>query len=439
MRKLLAFLPWVVVPFALTLDTAMSLALGWRPYGTIETILLAAISVVSLIAVVSLLLPAGRALLRRRAGECALVLLSATVGWALLEGGAHVLEKKFNTKKAYHTRGPEVTWVFRPHPELFMGIEGPSTYTTDRRGIRATYSAEPHHEAKVLCIGGSTTECTYLDNWEQWPALIMKDLNGGAEKGPYWVGNVGISGYATWQHVEFAESSPLLEGIDLLVVQAGINDMWRSISGEEEEIRYDRFTETLAQSRKPHAEEAVLEARTPWWSRSRVIQLWHTLRQPPPPAHHFEGVMGDEYYIRREKRKDAKQTDALPDLSAGLSGFRERVRGIIDACRDRGTKVVFTTQPVLWRDDLTPELKDRFWFGWTPDGKYLTVPRLREAIDQYNAAVREVCAEAGVPVVDLDSMNGHAAYFYDDCHFTEAGARAVAARVAPVVREALAL
>jgi hypothetical protein len=47
-------------------------------------------------------------------------------------------------------------------------------------------------------------------------------------------------------------------------------------------------------------------------------------------------------------------------------------------------------------------------------------------MDRFNERLLEICAELGVEVVDLSSMNAVEAYFYDDCHFTEAGAREVA-------------
>jgi hypothetical protein len=66
------------------------------------------------------------------------------------------------------------------------------------------------------------------------------------------------------------------------------------------------------------------------------------------------------------------------------------------------------------------------WLGYVKDQGYLSVPLLRKGMDLFNARLVEICAELGVEVVDLSSMNGVEAYFYDDCHFTEAGAREVA-------------
>jgi hypothetical protein len=71
-----------------------------------------------------------------------------------------------------------------------------------------------------------------------------------------------------------------------------------------------------------------------------------------------------------------------------------------------------------------------FWLGWLPSGEYVTAARLREGLDQYNQCLRDVCAELNIECVELGSMNGKTEYFYDEAHFTEAGAGRVAMLVA---------
>lgn len=419
------------VPLAVVVETLVSLMMGWRPYGKIEVVLMLAVFAAAAAMLWAAFSLRFRVFLARHGAEFVLACAGILAGWTLLELGARHIEERINPPKYFHTRGPNVRSVFHPNPELFLGVTGTSHYSTDRFGIRAPQPPTPNAKHRVLCVGGSTTECTYLDDTETWAAL----LSGGSAS--LWVGDAGISGFGTLEHADFLASSPLLDDIDLVVMQAGINDLWRYLAREEKIILFNRFEEAKAQSKKPHANEAVLRAHAPVWTRSNVIQLWHTLRQPPPKAHEVEGVMGTEYAIRRQRRMDAVITDAAPDLAAGLDAFRENLKRIIATCRKRGIGLVLTTQPVLWRADLSPDLAQRCWFGWLQDGRYLSLGQLRAAMDQYNAVTRTVCSEGGIPCVDLDAMNGNAAYFHDDCHFTEAGARTVAAMVSPTVIKAL--
>lgn len=417
-------------PAACLIDTGYAALLrGWRPVGTIETVLLAAPAL--WMASAGAL---GHSAVRERLGglwrELLLLGISGALGLLVLEVAAGRLEAAVRPHAPFHTRGINIHNTFTPHPDWLPGIEGDSRFTTGPDGIRAP-APPAEDQRRVLCIGGSTTECVYLDDSETWPALLPKY----AGVPNLWVGNVGISGLDTRDHLKFAESSPLLEGIDALVIQPGVNDMWRFLAKEVEAMDYGRF-----ETPEPAQEDAV-EGKTqpyrPWWTRSRLIQLYHTIRQPPPPPEQREGVGGEEYQIRREKRAAAALTDTLPDLEAGLEAYRTRVTAIIRACRARGVKVLFTTQAVLWRGGLPPDQAARCWFGWLPDGSYLSIAALRTAIDQYNGALLAVCAREGVPCVDLSPLNGDPALFYDDCHFTEAGADRVAALAGPVLGAAL--
>jgi lysophospholipase L1-like esterase len=418
------------VPVLFLGDTFMTAIADWRPEGTIETVLFVAL--LCWLASSCLCLAPG---LRARLGglwrEFALVFVLTTLGWTALEFAAHNVEASLHPEKPVHTRGPNLHHVFHPDPDYLPGIEGESHFTTGPEGIRA--AAPPARgQLRVLTLGGSTTECVYLDDTETWSALLAAPL-GGSEK--VWIGNAGISGFDLKDHLQFVEESTALERAAALVVQPGINDLWRFLAKEVEAMDYRRFEE------HPSTPDVVVPAtpapRRPLWTRSRVIQLYHTLRQESLLPEQREGIGGREYQIRREKRAAAEKTGELPPLTEGLALYRSRVEALIAASQRRAVPVVFTTQPVVWRADLSAEAETRCWFGWLPDGRYLTLAVLREAMDQYNEALKQVCAEQGVPCVDLSPLNGSEAYFYDDCHFTEAGAEAVAQLVGPVLRKVI--
>lgn len=425
-----AFLLLWGVPFLLLADTLLAALGGWRPLGTIETVLLA---LIVLWAASSALytLRSVRARISARWGELLMLALSMGLCWTGLELVAHRLEATLRPSKAFHTRGPDLRNTFHPDPAYLPGIEGDSHFTTGPEGIRAAVPPASE-QRRVLAIGGSTTECVYLDDHETWPALLAGYL-----KNPesIWIGDVGISGFDLNDHVKFAETSPLLKGVSALVVQPGINDLWRYLANEVDAMDYGRFEASTPAA--PEAATPQVPVRAPIWSRSRVIQLYHTLRRPSPPPEQQEGVGGGEYQIRRDKRSAAEKTDKLPPLADGLAAYRTRIRQLVVACQDRGIPVLFTTQPVVWRADLSVEGEARCWFGWLSDGRYLTLAALREAMDQYNAALLETCSTLQVPCVDLSPLNGSEAYFYDDCHFTEAGAEAVAQLVGPALEELL--
>ncbi|MBI1320557.1 MAG: hypothetical protein GC168_16660 [Candidatus Hydrogenedens sp.] len=416
---------------ALTLELATMVALGWRPEGVLEHGITGAILLGTVCVGASLMLPATQRCATKYQANGLLLLVSLALCGALLEWGANRANDELGLHRRFHTRGPFVRRVHEPG--ILNGITGPSHFTTDSRGIRAPEPPQPG-DARWLAVGGSTTECVYLDDRKTWPWLVSEALDG------VWVGNVGISGFDSRQHLRFVEDSPLLRSCAGIVVQPGVNDLWRYLADEETESVFRRFDGDRF-TRSPRAELndfAEPSGPAPWWTRSALLQLIHTLRQPRrPPLRYEEGRGGDEMLVRKSHREEAPLTDERPDLTRGLFEYGDRIRRLIQTARARGLDIVFTTQPTLW--DSVPRLgvDSLCWFGWLPDGRYLSLGRLRYAMDAYNDRLREICAEEDAACVDLDPMNGNPEYFYDDCHFTEAGARAVADAVAQALRARL--
>ena len=143
-----------------------------------------------------------------------------------------------------------------------------------------------------------------------------------------------------------------------------------------------------------------------------------------------EDSAGAVYLLRRAERQHAEIDDRPPLLEPGLDNFERNVRAIIDACQRRHVRAIFTTQPVLWRSDLDAENSRLLWFGHEADGKYLSIEQMRRGMDAYNDRLRWIRAATGTELIDLGELNGDRAVFYDDCHFTETGARRAARIVA---------
>jgi lysophospholipase L1-like esterase len=198
----------------------------------------------------------------------------------------------------------------------------------------------------------------------------------------------------------------LAANADCIVVQAGINDFMRAIGGADD------------------ADDPHLQAR-PFCYRAQLLRTVYRLLRPPPVLD-IEGRGGQEYTARRAQRSSAPIVDALPDLAPALQRYATQWRELRALCEARGTALVCTTQPVVWRDGLPEAALASLWMGRTATGAYLSVSALRAGMEAFDAATRA----SGVPCIDLTELNGRPELFYDDCHFNEAGAREVAARVA---------
>jgi lysophospholipase L1-like esterase len=272
-------------------------------------------------------------------------------------------------------------------------------------------------------VGGSTTECSYLDDGETWPQLLRERLNASSARLPVWVGNLGISGFASRHHLEFVTASDLVEEVDCVVLLVGVNDLTRTLrrcAGESEDV-------------------APANGIAPLWTRSMVLSLVRSVRQRYQGAM-AEDVAGQSYVLRRRERQRATVGARMPDLTQGLAEYRQRLAGIIQAVRRKGAVPVFLTQPVLWDEQLSPQAEALLWMGNPAEaGSYVSAAGLRQGIDRYNDVLQLVCDEWRAACIDLRSLRGRAEYFYDDCHFNEAGAREVAGIIAPRLSSELGL
>jgi hypothetical protein len=391
-------------------DFLVARARGFAGLSRVEAVLLGIALAIVLGAAACFATRSGRGLVRGHAkhvlalAAClALVVLGLEIA---LERRARIFERT-----RFHRRLPHTDRVFTPDPQTYRGASRIARYTTSSLGVRGPELPATRGEAtRILCLGSSMTECLDLDDERTWPALLAAWLGQAGKK--VWVGNVGISGFSTWEHLPFVRHSELMEEIDALVVLCGITDLQTALT------RGRSVAEPLF--RRSRLKEALIDAAEGPDSRRWTYDV----------GIFAPGLSMLEAF--REPRRHATFVDALPDLDAELVGYGERLRAIAAAAQRRGVRPVFATQPTLWVEGLPRSEEARCWFGWLDDGRtrYLSGRSFRVALARTNGALREAAREAGAACVELGSLDGRPELFEDDCHLTEAGAREVARLVA---------
>lgn len=388
----------------LLLDTAARTLQGWRPGGWLERIVAVALGLATVAWWGGLLTARTRRLLAR--AWAPLTLASVSLAAVVLAFELAITEAPF------HLRRPGQVTVFHPDLRWLPGVSGDGRLATNALGIRGDPLPERAAAWRLLCVGGSTTECLYLDDGETWPRLLQDHL-AARWKRPVWVGNVGISGYATTEHLPFLEQFEHLEQMDQVLVMAGFNDLVLTALGGRRPILAPR-----------------VEPRWSRWDATVLLKrVQESFRGVP-----FQDPAGQWIEERRKLRRPAPRVPDLPDLGPECDAFEARLEAIVALCRTRGVQVALATQAVLWRADLEPAGEELLWCGWTRDRRsYYTAGALRGAMERFNQRVAAVAARNGLPLVDVAALPSETSLFYDDCHFTEEGAR----RVAEIVARAL--
>jgi hypothetical protein len=320
---------------------------------------------------------------------------------------------------------PDMRLTLHPDPRVLPGTSARSRFSTNRRGMRAT-EWDPAAR-RILCVGGSTTICLYLDDEKAWPQRLMALLNAGGSSPRYWVGNVGKSGHDTYHHLELLRRLPEASQVRLVIVLAGVNDLAHA-------LRVSRA------SRRRLAASAVFDVGgptsplLPYVKQTLAYQGLRLLaRSAEKRRLDEEDPRGLIYDRRRARRRQAPRDLPLPELAADIRAYRDNLAAIAALCRGWGSRCLFLTQPTLWQDPMPPELEATTWFGpLRGTGRTLSSADLGRGMALFNQATLDLCRErADAECVDLASeVPKDAVDFYDEEHFTEAGAERVAHVVA---------
>lgn len=411
-RAVVAALALGSIPLAIAVDTAYASLRGFSSPNAMPFVTAGLGLAFAAVVGVVLARRRGRAWLTAHARQCCLLVAATVLAW----GGAEVVVgATLGTQLLFHHGPPGLKTTLHPREDLLRGVHGTSRLSFNSLGIRGGEMPDDRSVRRILCVGGSTTLCYYLDDSEAWPAVLEQRLQAAGH--PCWVGNLGQNAYGTRHHVVFTRHSALLPQVDDVVLLVGFNDFMKALMG---------------------GPVGGGEGIRPLWLGSPLITAVQNAYQARRARNLFtvEDEVAGVYEARRHLRQSAKVVATLPDLSVHLAAYEGNLRAMVAHVRAAGARPILACNPAKWRTDDKDD--DELWFGHTGGGAVLGVAALRAGIDRFAQATRALAAAAGVPYVDLSSLDGDDAVFFDDCHFTEEGARRVADAVAGVLATPLA-
>lgn len=392
------------------------------------------------------------------------VIALAGLGVIGLAGGLAIAELALRTvgprESRYAVLPPGLRRESDPDPRLLPGIAGRARFTVNSLGLRGSELPEDSSVLRILVVGGSTTENVYLDDAETWTGLLERRLDPLPGGRRVWVGAAGRGGMNARDHV--VQVRRLLEQLprmDRVVVLAGVNDLTVALAQADTFRAPPPLSDSvavLAQERRAFAivpgrlhESAANAPGTPWYKRTAVWQLLRRLRARAAARDERASLQQDTRAENVQRWREARQRatrsrDALPALGPALAEYRRNLEAIATIGAARGVPVTFLTQPALWRADLDGVATRLLWFGGVGDfqrrpvDEYYTPAALAAALETFNRTLLEVCAAHRLDCLDLDARIPRTTeFFFDDVHFTERGATAVAEETAAWIRPVL--
>jgi len=334
---------------------------------------------------------------------------------------------------------PNLQHTFHPDSSIFYGVYGVKNFSINSQGFRGA-EFENDSKQKYLCLGGSTTECLYLDNTETW-FQKFSILNS-----QFSIGSVGKSGCTTREHfIQLKYFVPQLGKIDGVILMVGLNDMMKRLSQDwlfDDDFKFNpelenKFVAEIFLSNKKETE---------WWRRLQVFQLAQKFlhRSKKVEWENVQDDNGEIYKTWREHREHGSQiTDSLPDLTSALNEYERNLHLIYDETQKQKIKLVLINQATLYKDSMNELENNLLWMGGIGEFQhekhhaYYSAKALNKAMLLYNDRMKTFCAtHPHTKLIDLASqLPKDTSVFYDDCHFNENGARKVAKIISRFIKE----
>ena len=297
-------------------------------------------------------------------------------------------------------------------------VRRPYIIRVDENGFIMPAKVHEHPDLTLVFLGGSTTEDIYDDENNRFPYLVghLLEESTGLRVNSY---NAAKSGNDSLHSLDVLLNKVLPLKPDLVAMMHNINDL--SI------LLFEKSYWNRNPSRSPLIEKKP-DWRTVGKNLQETFQLARDLVVPNLYAAlhrllHAEGKsQADEFQQVRGQKIEVNQDYLVREFTLNLQTF-------INICRARGITPVLLTMPSRLKDDpdpLIPRLMQRL-----EKQNGITYRDFKGAFDRFNQAIREVAAQNRVLLVDLaQEIPQEKEYMSDVVHFTPAGSRLVAQKIA---------
>lgn len=364
-----------------------------------------------------------------------LVLILLGVGIALVIAEL-VCRRMFPEPSGFQVWPAGLRHAFKAAPDVMPGVEGESRFSVNSWGIRGDEFNDSQTE-RILALGGSATECLFLDDTEAWPQLVQKNLVKQGRAGA-WVGNVGKSGMTTRDHVlQMQLLVPALPKIQTVILMAGANDFMLRLSDASYNPRH-LDNPVLAREQMKHAFAAIPGPPAGGLALSRAWAHLAGPRATGPVQDDPRRFYGD---FRRRRREAKERLVELPDLMSSVDEYARNLGRIASLARSQSVRLVLVTQPTMWKERMTEQEEALLWFGGADNfledsaTRYYTPSALAQGMRLYNGRMRGLAKEQGIECIDLaDILPKDTTVFYDDLHFNENGASVAAQIISEYLR-----
>lgn len=301
--------------------------------------------------------------------------------------------------------------------------------------------AEAWEAYRILVLGGSSTECRYIDQKSSWPAVVQQFLNQPesldllrARRAH--VGNIGRS-LTTCRHLKaiLERVLPRYDQVDAIVLMVGASDVvhWLADGAgrekEEKPIREDELFEEQPSGPFGWTPGTLALRRVLASGLRKLVRRMETHR----------GAGRGVGRARKARAAAEKLIDTLPDPAPLLAHFDAHFRALVRLAQEEAQTVI-VVRPCWARGGVGQDAPENGWMFADGDLKTGKVERwytqrvADRLLEMVERRISTVARELGVAEIDPKLLvDASAEHFYDVGHLTPAGCAIVGNSIAQAV------
>ncbi len=328
-----------------------------------------------------------------------------------------------------------------PDLTVLPQLSARTTFKANSLGLRGAEAPGGERVFRVVTCGGSAVECFSLDESEAWPALLEQHLSEPDAKARLGVDAVHV--------LNLAKSGFTNEALGYLVPRvldrAGPIDVLTITTGTSAVNAWTKAgTPPFAHAPGRAWDDVHWHGEAQWGltpSACAVTELvrrvQHWRKRPVIALKNTGGALAAG---RRARANAAEMRDTTPDPQAWIADYEASLGALIQSASRYAKRVVLLRQSWFDAPNPTADELSQFWHGFAGDDapadrkifySYETFSKLMAATDAANI---RVARRYGIETVYLaDAVKPTLENYYDQIHYTPAGARRVAAFVAAMV------
>lgn len=281
----------------------------------------------------------------------------------------------------------------------YPGLDSKLIHTKNSLGFRGPELTDTN-ATKIICMGGSTTECFYLSDGKDWPNVLGAKL---MKKQPeIWLNNAGMDGQSSYGNLQMLKQYIIDLHPDYILLMCGLNDM-----SLDKPSHFDEYSGTWYQKVYNFLELPSTIVNLVRAGKAKEVGLNHQFIRDYSKAETME--MNDS------------QIRARLELEQPYIGpYKDRLREFADLCKQHNIKLIFVAQSILFSDEK--DLMTNVDLGKLKTGDINGKTR-GYILKMYNKSTYDVATEKGVPYINLAArLPKDSRLFYDGYHFTNEGA-----------------